>query len=124
MSPKMLKYSSVADPANQAVFSAQINPIKHFLSVLSLLFPDWFLNIQDNTKKNLLNAILSQLSFLSHSFLSKCLIFLKLDKFTKTEYIPMKYENLDFLNIGESKTKFLNTFLSQLSFTQLSLQNC
>jgi hypothetical protein len=36
----------------------------------------------------------------------------------------MKYENLDFLNIGESKTKFLNTFLSQLSFTQLSLQNC
>ena len=120
----MLKYSSVADPANQAVFSAQINPIKHFLSVLSLLFPDWFLNIQDNTKKNIRNAILSQLSFLSHSFLSKCLIFLKLDKFTKTEYIPMKYENLDFLNIGESKTKFLNTFLSQLSFTQLSLQNC
>jgi hypothetical protein len=41
-----------------------------------------------------------------------------------TEYIPMKSENLDCLNIGESKTKFLNTFLSQLSFTQLSLQNC
>jgi hypothetical protein len=39
----MLKYSSVADPANQAVFSAQINPIKHFF-ICFISFISWLVS--------------------------------------------------------------------------------